>query len=245
MSTGASEDGNAPAVVAPVTLVTGGTSGIGEATAWRLLRDGHRVCVTGRSKDRLAALARRLDAGEALLTAVADVSDYGQVSAAVEQAVSAYGRLDAVVANAGFSAEGTIADGDPEQWREMVLTNVLGPVLLIRAALPALRQSRGRIVLVGSVAGTKYRDGNLYSVTKWAVSALAENTRLMVTGDGIGVTLLAPGRVDTPFWDAAGGPPEGPILTPEDMASMVSWALGQPATVDINTIVVRPVGQSV
>ena len=98
------------------------------------------------------------------------------------------------VANAGYVARDTLADGDPEGWRVMVLTNVLGPALLVRAALPALTRSRGRIVFVGSTSGLEHLEGSLYSATKWAVTALAENTRLLVTGDGVGVTLIAPGR---------------------------------------------------
>ena len=148
-----------------------------------------------------------------------------------------------MVANAGFATPGTLADGDPEQWREMVLTNVLGPALLIRHALPALTASKGRIVLVGSVAGFRNTPGNVYSVTKWAVTALAENTRQLVTADGVGVTLIAPGRVETPFWDGRASVPQGRFLTADEIAASIVWAIGQPSGVDVNTMVVRPVGQ--
>jgi NADP-dependent 3-hydroxy acid dehydrogenase YdfG len=125
----------------------------------------------------------------------------------------------------------------------MVLTNVLGPALLIKAALPALKQARGRIVLIGSVAGFVHTPGNIYGVTKWAVTGLAENTRRMVTGDGIGVTLIAPGRVETPFWDAGGGPPEGGLLSADQIADSIVWAISRPSGVDVNTVIVRPIGQ--
>jgi NADP-dependent 3-hydroxy acid dehydrogenase YdfG len=231
----------------PVTLITGGASGIGYATTRRLLAAGHRVVVTGRDETRLARLADDVDAGKALLTVAGDATAYGSVSAAVEAAVTQFGRLDNVVANAGFSTHDTLADGDPDQWREMVLVNVLGPALLVKAALPALRESHGRIVLVGSVAGFKHTPGNMYSVTKWAVTALAENTRMLVTKDGVGVTLIAPGRVDTPFWDGreGGAPPPVALLTAEQIADAITWALGQPPGVDVNALVVRPVGQDV
>jgi NADP-dependent 3-hydroxy acid dehydrogenase YdfG len=228
----------------PVTLVTGGASGIGAATTRRLLDLGHRVAATGRSGERLARLAAEHPDGE-LLTIAGDVTEYPDVSSAVNETVARFGRLDHVVANAGLSTHDTLADGDPDRWREMVLANVLGPAYLIRAALPALRESRGRIVLVGSVAGFRHAPGNLYSATKWAVTALAENTRLMVTGDGIGVTLVAPGRVDTPFWETLSGPRPPVMLTPERVADAIAWALTQPAGVDVNTLVVRPVGQTV
>ena len=148
-----------------------------------------------------------------------------------------------LVANAGFATHDTLADGDPDRWREMVLTNVLGPALLIKAALPALQQTRGRIVLIGSVAGFVHTPGNIYGVTKWAVTGLAENTRRLVTGDGIGVTLIAPGRVATPFWDANGGPPAGGLLTADQIADAIVWAISQPSGVDVNTVIVRPIGQ--
>jgi NADP-dependent 3-hydroxy acid dehydrogenase YdfG len=231
----------------PVTLITGGTTGIGAATARRLLDAGHRVVVTGRHKAKLDRLAIELGAGPVLLTVAGDASDYPALCAAVGEAIDRFDRLDNVVANAGFATHDTLADGDPERWREMVLVNVLGPALLVKAALPALEASSGRIVFVGSVAGLKNTPGNMYSVTKWAVTGLAENTRLMVTGRGIGVTLVAPGRVDTPFWAGRSGglPLEGPALTAADIARSIDWVLAQPAGVDINTVVVRPTGQAV
>jgi NADP-dependent 3-hydroxy acid dehydrogenase YdfG len=124
----------------------------------------------------------------------------------------------------------------------MVLTNVLGPALLIRAALPALKETRGRIVLVGSIAGIIYTPGNIYGATKWAVTGLAENTRRMVTGDGIGVTLINPGAVETNFFDAGGGLPDRAMLTAGQLASSIVWAVTQPPGVDINTMTIRPVG---
>jgi NADP-dependent 3-hydroxy acid dehydrogenase YdfG len=84
--------------------------------------------------------------------------------------------------------------------------------------------------------------GNLYGVTKWALTGLAENTRLMVTGDGVGVTLIAPGRVETPFWDAHGGPPEGDNLSADQVADAIVWAISQPPGVDISAVTVRPFG---
>ncbi len=226
----------------PVTLVTGAATGIGAATVRTVLAAGHRVVVTGRSQDRLDRLVAEIGSDDVLPVA-ADTTDYAAMAATVQAAVSRWGRLDNVVANAGLTAPGTIADGDPEQWRQMLLTNVLGPAVLIKAALPQLREQRGRIVIVGSVGGIRNAPGNMYQVTKWAVRALAENTRLMVTEDGVGVTLIAPGRVETPFWEATGGVPEGPMLGADAIADSIGWALAQPAGVDVNSVVIRPVGQ--
>ncbi|GAA2520678.1 SDR family oxidoreductase [Winogradskya humida] len=229
----------------PVTLITGGTSGIGAATARMLLDRGDRVCVTGRGTDRLNRFVAGVGAPDSLLAINADASDWDAVESVVKSTIDRFGRLDAVVANAGFATHDSLADGDPRQWREMVLTNVLGPALLIRASLAALKETQGRIVLVGSVAGMVPTPGNIYGVTKWAVTGLAENTRRLVTADGVGVTLLAPGRVDTEFWEPVGGAPQGLNLTAEQLAESVLWAISQPKGVDVNTVVIRPIGQSV
>ncbi|KAB8170893.1 SDR family NAD(P)-dependent oxidoreductase [Streptomyces sp. 3MP-14] len=227
----------------PVTLITGGGSGIGAAVTRRLVAAGGRVAVTGRGTARLDALAEEVDSPERLLTIPGDAANWPTVRDAVAATVQRFGRLDHAVANAGFASHDTVTEGDPEGWREMVLTNVLGPALLVRAAVAALRETAGRIVFVGSVAGTIHVPGNLYGATKWAVTGLAENTRRMVTGDGIGVTLIAPGRTETPFWDGLGELPDGRLLSADEVADSVVWALGQPAGVDVNTVTVRPVGQ--
>jgi NADP-dependent 3-hydroxy acid dehydrogenase YdfG len=227
----------------PVALITGGGSGIGAAVARRLLDAGHRVAVTGRGEARLREFADGLGDPEGLLTLVGNTAEYDDVRSAVDRTLKEFGRLDTVVANAGFATHDTVAEGDPAGWTEMVLTNVLGPALLIRACVDALKETRGRIVLVGSVAGFVHTPGNIYGATKWAVTGLAENTRRQVTEWGVGVTLVAPGRVETPFWDGNGSLPPGHLLTADQIADSVVWAVRQPDGVDVNTVVVRPLGQ--
>lgn len=202
-----------------------------------------RVAVTGRRKERLDAFAEELGSPEGLLTIVGNASEYADVQAALDSTLKAFGRLDTAVANAGFATHDTLADGDPAGWTEMVLTNVLGPALLVRACVDALKETRGRIVLVGSVAGFVNGPGNIYGATKWAVTGLAENTRRQATEFGIGVTLIAPGRVETPFWDGMGSLPPGHLLTADQLAESIVWAIRQPEGVDVNTVVVRPIGQ--
>ena len=201
------------------------------------------MAITGRDADRLAAFATSAGAGERLLTISGDAGDESHVAAAVSRVAGLWGRLDTVIANAGYSLPGTLEDHEPSAMRAMVLTNVLGPALLVRETLPHLRESKGQIVIVGSVAGTRNTPGNLYSVTKWAAHALAENVRLLVAKDHVRVTLVAPGVVDTPFWDERGGSPAAPTLTAEQIAETILFAVNQPEGVDINHLVVRPAGQ--
>jgi NADP-dependent 3-hydroxy acid dehydrogenase YdfG len=227
----------------PVTLITGGSTGIGAATARSLLKQGHRVALTGRDAAKLTAFTAEQDAGDDIMTLPGDTAEAFDVHKAVRTTVQSWGRLDNVVVSAGFSLPGSLADHTPEAMRAMVLTNVLGPALVVRACLPHLKESRGRLVILGSVAGAKHTPGNLYSVTKWAVHALAENTRLEATADGVGVTLVAPGKVDTPFWDNRGGLPEGPAMGADDIAACILFALNQPRGMDINHLQMRPVGQ--
>ncbi len=149
----------------PAAPITGGGSGIGAAVARQLLDAGHRVTVTGRGEARLRGFAKELGEPEGLLTVAGNAAEYADVQAAVDATLKAFGRLDTVVANAGFATHDSVAEGDPAGWTEMVLTNVLGPALLIRASVDALKETRGRIVLVGSVAGFVPGPGNIYGAT--------------------------------------------------------------------------------
>jgi len=122
----------------------------------------------------------------------------------------------------------------------MVLTNVYGAALTIRATLPAVRESRGHVLLTGSVAGRRALPGSLYSCTKWAVTAMGEALRQEVDGSGVRVTLIEPGMVDTPFFDNR---PQN-ALEADDIARTVMFAVQQPPHVDVNEILVRPTAQA-
>ncbi|MFF4780019.1 SDR family oxidoreductase [Streptomyces griseorubiginosus] len=222
-------------------LITGGTSGIGAHTARLLLDRGHRVAVTGRDEGKLKAFLDEAGQPDRLLGLLADAADWQATEAAVTRTVEHFGALDAAVANAGFMSGDSIGAGDPTSWAPMVLTNVLGPALLAHATLPHLEATGGRLVLIGSVAGLKNSPANLYSATKWATTGLAENLRLHATTRGIGVTLVNPGMIDTPFWQGVGVPPFA--LSPQPIAEAICFALDQPTGVDLNTLTVRPMGQ--
>ncbi len=228
-----------------VTLITGGSSGIGAAAARQLLELGHQVTVTGRDKARLEAFAASLGNPGELLTLAGDAAEPAAAEDAVTRTLDRFGRLDNIVANAGYATHDSVGDGDPEGWRHMILTNVLGPAALIHYSLPALRETRGRIVLVGSVAGHVHTPGNIYGATKWALTGLAENIRQLVTGDGIGVTLVSPGAVETAFSDPVGGlEPGRPRISADQLAATIVFALTQPTEVDLSTLIVRPVGSA-
>ncbi|MEV4473156.1 SDR family oxidoreductase [Nonomuraea sp. NPDC049504] len=222
-------------------LITGATSGIGARTARSLLDRGHRVAVTGRDESRLKTFLDEAGHPDRLLGLVADAADWADTESAVTQTVAHFGALDAAVANAGFMSGDSIGAGDPASWAPMILTNVLGPALLAHAALPHLEASGGRLVLIGSVAGLKNSPGNLYSATKWATTGLAENLRLLATSRGVGVTLVNPGMINTPFWGGADVPPFA--LPPQPIAEAICFALDQPPGVDLNTLTIRPLGQ--
>lgn len=223
----------------PVFLITGASSGIGAATARRAAEQGYRLVLAARSEDKLQELAGELGGPERVLAQPCDVTSFEEQQKLVARTLETFGALDVAFANAGFGAARGFQQGDPEQWRAMVLTNVLGVAYTIRATLPALEQSRGHFLLTSSVAGRRPLPGSLYSATKFAVSAMGEALRQDVGGSGIRVTLIAPGKVDTPFFDS----PVSDALEPDDIARAVLYAVTQPPHVDVNEILVRPTAQ--
>ena len=221
----------------PVLLITGASSGIGEATAKHAAEAGWRIALAARSADKLEALASGLGGALAIPT---DVTKWEDNEAMVQRTLDEYGRLDAVFANAGFGGARGWLKGEPDEWRDMVLTNVLGAAYTVRAALPALTESRGHVLITSSVAGRRVLPGSFYSVTKHAVTAMAEAIRQDVNDTGIRVTSIEPGMVDTPFFDNR---PTN-ALEPDDIARAVVYALSQPPHVDVNEILIRPTAQA-
>jgi NADP-dependent 3-hydroxy acid dehydrogenase YdfG len=225
----------------PVFLITGASSGIGAATARAAAQAGYRLVLAARSKDRLAELSSELGGEERALTIQCDVTDWDQQRAAAESARERFGRLDVAFANAGVGATRGFLEESPEHWREMVLTNVYGAALTIRAAIPGLKESRGHLLLAGSVAGRRALPGSLYSATKWAVTAMGESARQELNDTGVRVTVIEPGMVDTPFF-SRGAPDDA--LKADDVARAVMFAVSQPPHVDVNEILIRPTAQS-
>lgn len=222
-----------------VLLITGASSGIGAATARHASADGWRVVLAARSQERLEDLADELGGSERALAVRCDVTEWEDQQRLVETALSAFGRIDAAFANAGFGGPRGFLKDTPEHWREMVLTNVYGAALTLRASIPALTESRGHLLLTSSVAGRRVLPGSMYSCTKHAVTAMGEAVRQDLNGTGVRVTLIEPGMTDTPFFDDR--PTDA--LQDEDIARAVIYAISQPPHVDVNEILVRPVAQ--
>jgi NADP-dependent 3-hydroxy acid dehydrogenase YdfG len=231
----------------PVLLITGASSGIGAATARAAAEAGYRLVLGARSEDKLSELAAELGGAERAIAVKCDVTEWADNEALAAAAIDAFGGFDAVFANAGFGATRGFLEESPEQWRSMILTNVLGVALTIRATLPhLLERDAGHYLVTSSVAGRRALPGSLYSATKWAVTAMGEalrqELRQMHDNHAIRVTLIEPGMVDTPFFDNRPGPDNA--LHDEDIARAVLFALDQPAHVDVNEILIRPVSQS-
>jgi NADP-dependent 3-hydroxy acid dehydrogenase YdfG len=225
-----------------VLLITGASSGIGAATARHATEAGWRVVLAARSTDKLEEIASELGGDEKAVAVGCDVTEWDDQQAAVKKALDSFGRLDAFFANAGFGAKRGFLEESVEHWRSMVDTNVYGCALSIRAALTHFREAdAGHMLLTGSVAGRKAMPGSLYSATKWAVTGMGESLRAEVADSPIKVTLIEPGMVDTPFFDDR---PDS-ALEADDIARAVMYALDQPAHVDVNEVLVRPIRQPV
>jgi NADP-dependent 3-hydroxy acid dehydrogenase YdfG len=244
-----------------VALVTGASSGIGEATARRLAADGAAVALAARRVDRLDALAREIeDAGGRALAIESDVTDRAQAEALVERAVAELGRLDTVVNNAGVMLLGPAIDADVVEWERMVDLNVKGLLYVAKAALPhllaAAEEEPRRVadmINISSVAGRRARsDSAVYNLTKHGVGAFSEALRQEVTQRHVRVSLVEPGAVSTEL--AGHNRPEVQEamktrfadmerLEAEDIADAISYIVTRPRHMAINEILVRPTEQ--
>jgi NADP-dependent 3-hydroxy acid dehydrogenase YdfG len=229
----------------PVLLITGASSGIGEATARRASEAGYRLALGARREERVRSLAEELGGEGRALARRCDVSEWDEIEGLVGETLGEMGRLDAVFANAGFGAQRGFMEESPEHWRSMILTNVYGVALTVRATLPHfLERDGGHFLITSSVVGRRTLPGSLYSATKWAVTAIGQalrsELREMHDNRTIRVTLIEPGITDTPFFDTA---PQIEALRPDDVARAVTFALDQPPHVDVNEILIRPTAQ--
>lgn len=246
-----------------VALVTGASSGIGEATAVALAREGARVVIVARRKERLDALVTRIaDAGGTAHAFEADVTDREQAVAAVERAVELYGRLDTVVNNAGVMLLGPIEDAPIEEWDRMVTLNLQGLLYVSHAALPHLLSAAAEppravadLVNISSVAGRQARGGSgVYNLTKHGVGAFSESLRQEVTKRHVRVSLVEPGAVDTELVSHNRDQVRAVLATrfadmerlaAQDISDAVSYIVTRPRHVAINELLIRPTEQVV
>lgn len=252
-----SEPQPASSLTGKVALITGASSGIGEATAIAMAQAGAAVALGARRTDRLELLAARLrNDGARVLTLELDVNDEAACVGAVQATRSELGGLDILVNSAGLMLLGPIIDADTDDWRRMIFTNVLGLMYMTHAAVAGMAvQGSGEIVNISSVAGRQARSGaGVYNASKWAVNAFSESLRQEVTERGVRVSLVEPGAVATELTDHITHPQSKQgaekmynsmrALQAEDIARTIVYVVTQPAHVAINEILVRPTDQA-
>jgi len=239
-----------------VAIITGASSGIGEATALALAAAGAKVALVARRAERLEALTKRIqESGGVALAIVADITDEAQARDIVNKTQAEWGRVDILVNNAGVMLLGAIDGADTEDWRRMFNTNVMGLMYATHAALPIMKaQQQGHIVNISSVAGRVVSAGTgVYNATKWAVGAFSESLRQEVHKDNIRVTIIEPGLVATELPQHITNPAAkeraksfyGSVtnLESEDIAAAIVYAVTQPPRVNVNEILIRPTEQ--
>ncbi len=216
-------------------FITGASSGIGAATARAAASAGWRVGLFARSEDKLASLAGEI--GEEATPLPGDVTSLDDLTGAISRFAEAAGGLDAAFANAGkgLDTPGT-EDGDPDEWRQLIDINIMGVLYTARAALPHLRERKGHLVMTGSAAGRRQITGSIYGATKWFVHGYAGNMAEEMRKWGGRCTVIAPGMVDTAFFDT----PKPDKLHPEDVADAVMHALSAPDRAGVREIFLMP-----
>jgi NADP-dependent 3-hydroxy acid dehydrogenase YdfG len=236
-----------------VVVITGASSGLGEATARHLAIEGAKLVLGARRLDRLQALAQELNLGTDAAVET-DVTDRAQVKRLVDAAVAAHGRIDVIVNNAGLMPHSPLERGKVDDWDRMIDVNLKGVLYGIAAALPHMtRQKSGHIINVSSVAGHKVRPGSaVYAATKAAVRMLSEGLRQEVKPYNIRTTIISPGAVQSELprsiteADVAKGIQDfyaAYAIPADSFARMVAFAISQPEDVDVNEILFRPTAQ--
>ena len=252
-----------PKLTGTVALVTGASSGIGEATARQLAEDGAAVALVARRRDRLEALATQIEtAGGSALVVEADITDRTQADAAVERTVDRFGRLDTLVNNAGLMLLGPVVGADPDEWDRMIAVNAQGLLYTTHAALPYLLKAAddgprrvADIVNISSIAGRVAWNGyGVYNMTKFGVNGFTEALRQEVTKHHVRVGVLEPGGVDTELGSHNNDEIRSQVIEPfleqtevlaaEDIADGVTYMVTRPRHASIGELWIMPTDQA-
>jgi 3-oxoacyl-[acyl-carrier protein] reductase len=236
---------------ARTALVTGASRGIGFGIALRLAEEGFRTAIVGRNRRRVEEAAKEITeiSGTQALAVVGDVSSWSDCVAAVEKVVKEFGAIDVLVPNAGIGIIGSVEESDPADWAMMMETNYLGTAHIVKAALPTMqKQESGDVIAIVSAGGTKgYPEWSGYCATKWAVMGFIDSFAQEVIAQGIRVSTLCPGGVDTAFWDdlnkdinRAGSTGRSKLMSPADVAEMVMLQINLPRNVMLKNALFFP-----
>ena len=208
-------------ITGKTALITGGSKGIGYGIAESLLKEGLNVAITGRDKSAIEAAANGLSAFGNVLAITADVRDFASQQAAVAKTLEAFGSLDVLVANAGVGHFANIADLTPEQWNETMDVNLTGVFYSVKAALDALKASKGYLITIASLAGTNFfPNGAAYNASKFGLVGFTQAVMLDVRERGIKVTTIMPGSVATHFAGHTPSDADAWKIQPEDLGQM-------------------------
>ncbi len=232
-------------------LVTGASRGIGFGVALRLAQEGIQTAIVGRDGRRIEQASKKITdiTGTQTLAIVGDVAIYSDCLSAVDAVVKKFGAIDVLVPNAGIGIIGSIAESDPADWAMMMETNYLGTAHIVKAALPVMqKQGSGDVIAIVSAGGTKgYPEWSGYCASKWAVMGFMDSFAQEVIAQGIRVSTLCPGGVDTAFWDdlnkdinRAGSEGRSTLMSPADVAEMVMLQVNLPRNVMLKNALFFP-----
>ena len=232
-------------------LVTGASRGIGFGVALRLAQEGIQTAIVGRDRTRIEQASKKITdiTGTQTLAIVGDVAIYSDCLSAVEKVVKEFGSINVLVPNAGVGIIGSVDESDPADWALMMQTNYLGTAHIVKAVLPVMqKQGSGDVIAIVSAGGTKgYPEWSGYCASKWAVMGFMDSFAQEVIAQGIRVSTLCPGGVDTAFWDdlnkdinRAGSEGRSKLMSPADVAEMVMLQVNLPRNVMLKNALFFP-----
>ena len=235
-------------------LVTGASRGIGFGVALRLAQEGIQTAIVGRDRKRIEQAAKKISeiTGTQALAVVGDVSIYADCVSAVEKVVKEFGSIDVLVPNAGVGIIGSVDESDPADWALMMQTNYLGTAHIVKSVLPVMqKQGAGDVIAIVSAGGTKgYPEWSGYCASKWAVMGFMDSFAQEVIAQGIRVSTLCPGGVDTAFWDdlnkdinRAGSEGRSKLMSPADVAELVMLQVNLPRNVMLKNALFFPTNE--